>query len=359
MSVPVRDSKGPVGGVRRALLALGALGLAALGVWVVLTWRSPLPASPLEAVPERSVAVASVRLRALRAAPAWRALVGEDGDRGMREAERICGFDPLSLVEDATLFVTGEEDVGLEHVGFVARGAALQGTRFLDCVRRVVAEDRGGVREMRIEGERALASAHGSGRAAFVRSDGVAGGTELSVAAVIRTLRGDEPSAARDPQLRGLWERVGAGGRELALVARVPAAWRRVLVARLAARSELRALTRVVASDLAALVDGPADVRASTCSAARRRALCSDGRRGDPRARRRARRRRAARRSAARSARCACEAGGPDAVGSVDLDAAQLRALAALVREALRPAAGDAAPAPLPTPDAVLRPARP
>jgi hypothetical protein len=346
---------------RPAWFGLGLLAVAGLGAWLALGWRRPLPASPLEAVPGTAVAVASVRLRALRAAPAWRALVGEDGDAGAREIERLCGFDPLSLVEDTTVFVTGAEDVGLEHVGFVARGPEVQSARLVECVRRAVSEDGGGMRELRIEGERAIASARGSGRAAFVRSDGVAGGTESSVAGVIRALRGDEPSAASDPMLRALWTRIGGGSRELSFVAHVPASWRRVLAARLADRTELAPLLRVAALGLSARVATDATLGAvlRAASPADAQALVEAGTR-------------------ARDAVLAMplvrltphgralgalrlEAEGPDAIAGVDLDAAQLRAVAGLVREALLPTPPGAAPssAPSPAPDAVIRPTRP
>jgi hypothetical protein len=342
---------------RRAWVGLAALGLAGLGAWLALAWRRPLPASPLEAVPGSAVAVASIRLRALRAAPAWRALVGEGGDAGAREVERLCGFDPLALVDDATVFVTGEEDVGLEHVGFVARGAELQSARLLACVERVVAEDGGGVRALRIEGERALASARGSGRAAFVRSDGVAGGTEPSVAGVIRALRGDEPSAASDPVLRALWARVGGGARELSFVARVPASWRRVLAARLAARTELAPVLRVVALGFSARMatdttlgavlraESPADARALVDAGTRGR----DGLLALPLVRLTPHGR--------ALAALRLEADGADATASVDLDAAQLRAVVSWVRGALTPDA-PATPS-VPAPDAVLRPMPP
>jgi hypothetical protein len=344
----------------RVGIGLGLLALGGLGVWFALGWRRPLPPSPLAAVPERAVAVGSVRLRGLRAAPVWQALMGEGGDRGARDVERTCGFDPLALVDDATVFVTGNEDVGLEHVGFVARGAEVQSAKLLDCVKRVVAEDGGGVREVRIEGERALASARGSGRAAFVGRDGVAGGAESSVAGVIRVLRGDEPSAASDPVLKALWERVGGGSRELSVVARVPASWRRALTARLADRGELAPLLRVVALGASARIAMDATLgavlRAESPTVAR--ALIDAGGRARDAALALPLVRLTPQGRALAAIRFAAE--GSDAVASVDLDAAQLRAAASLVRDALAPdTPAPTGAGPAPPPDAVLRPSRP
>jgi hypothetical protein len=339
-------------------IGLALIALAGVAGWLVFGRARPLPDAPLESVPQGAVAVVSVRLRALRAAPAWRTIVGDDADRGMRAAERTCGFDPLSLVSDATAFVTGEEDVGLEHVGFVARGAELQSERLLRCVRSVVEGDGGGVREVRIEGERAIASEHGGGRAAFVRSDGLTGGSEPTVAAVIRTLRGDEPSAATDPLLRELWTRVATGERELTLVARVPEAWRRVLAARLAAQTELAPVTRIVALALSARVavgvtlglvlrsasaqDAQLVVRAAT--AARERALAVPLLRFTPAGR--------------ALTQLNLEAQGVDVVAGVDLGAEQARALVDLAREALAPTPPSPRSTP-PTPDAIMGPATP
>lgn len=333
-----------------ALLALGALAL-----WLVYGRVRALPEAPLECVPSSAVAVASIRLNALQSAPAWKAIVGDDADRGMRDAERICGFDPLSLVADATVFVTGDEDVGLEHVGFVARGAELQSEKLLGCLRSVVADDGGDVRDVRIEGTRAVASAHGGGRAAFVRSDGVAGGSESTVAAVIRTLRGDEPSAATDPVLSDLWAQVATGEREITLAARIPAAWRNVLVARLASQPALAPLARIVALALSARVatgvtlglvlrTGSAeDARLVVHAAeqARGQALAVPLLRFTPAGR--------------ALTQLDLEAHGIDAIVGVDLSVEQARALVALVRESL----GGAAPRgtrPTPIPDDTLRP---
>lgn len=337
-----------------ATIGIALVALAGIAVSLVYGGKRPLPAAPLASAPRTAVAVVSVRLSALRAAPAWRTIVGDDADQGMRDAERTCGFDPLSLVSDATAFVTGEEDVGLEHVGFVARGAELQSERLLDCVRKVVEDGGGGVREVRIEGERAMASARGGGRAAFVRSDGLAGGTEPTVAAVIRTLRGDEPSAATDPVLSELWARVATGEREITLVARVPQAWRRVLVERLAEQPLLTPLTRVVALALSARVatgvtlglvlrtgsteDARLLVRAAT--QAREQALAVPLLRFTPTGR--------------ALTQLSLEADGVDAVAGVDLSAEQARALVGLAREAIAPAPRRTRPAP--TPDAVVRP---
>jgi len=290
---------------------------------------------------------------ALRAAPAWRTIVGDDADGELRDAEQKCGFDPLSLVSDATAFVTGEEDIGLEHVGFIARGGELQSERLIECVGKIV-DGAGGLRELRIEGARAIASEHGSGRAAFVRTDGIAGGSETTVAAVVRTLRGDEPSAASDPLLRDLWARIATGERELTMVARVPAAWRRVLVARLAAQTELAPLTRIVALALSARVASgvtlglvlrtgsaaDAQLVVSAATQLRDQLLAVPLMRFTPTGR-------------ALTA-LTVEASGVDAVAGADLSAEQARELLGVIRDSLGPVRRRDRPAA--APDAVMRP---
>jgi len=334
-------------------IGLALLALTALTLWLVFGRTRGLPDAPLEAVPANAVAVISVRMGALRAAPAWRTIVGADADGELRDAEQKCGFDPLSLVSDATAFITGEEDIGLEHVGFIARGGELQSERLIECVGKIV-DGAGGLRELRIEGARAVASEHGSGRAAFVRTDGIAGGSETTVAAVVRTLRGDEPSAASDPLLRDLWARIATGERELTMVARVPAAWRRVLVARLAAQTELAPLTRIVALALSARVAtgvtlglvlrtgsaADAQLVVSAATQLRDQLLAVPLMRFTPTGR-------------ALTA-LTVEASGVDAVAGADLSAEQARELVGVIRDALGPVRRRDRPAA--APDAVMRP---
>lgn len=339
-----------------AAIGVALLAAGALAAWLAYRARG-LPVAPLESVPASAVAVVSVRLGALRAAPAWRTIAGQDEHGSVGEAERVCGFDPLSLVSDATAFVTGDEDVGLEHVGFVARGRELQSERLLGCVRHVLEDEGGSAREVRIEGTAAIASERGAARAAFVRSDGVVGGSEPTVAAVIRTLRGDEPSAARDPVLADLWARIATGEREITLVARVPDAWHRVLVARLAGQPALAPLTRVVALALSARVatgvtlalmlrtGSEADARlvVGAATEARDQLLSVPLARFTPAGR--------------ALAQLSMEVSAADVVLGVDLGAEQARALVGVIRDALSPPARR--PGATPIPDVIMRPGQP
>jgi hypothetical protein len=159
-------------------------------------------------------------------------VVARGGDRGVERIAALCGGDPLSTLSKVTAFVSGDAPGELERVGLIARGSfdpAIVG----NCVREVVEADGGELHETEIAGVPAVRG-RGSSRAAFIGRDGIAGGDEETVRAIVAAVRGDVRSAARDPVLSSLYQSVGMG-RDVAFVAHVPEGWRRALRERLRA----------------------------------------------------------------------------------------------------------------------------
>jgi len=213
------------------------LGIATLAAAIALSWllfadRDRIPEEALEIAPRGSTLVGRVEVERLLGSGFYRELSrSRGGDRSLKRIERLCGFNPLERIREGVVFVSGDrrggEDIELAHVGFVARGD-LQNERVVGCVRKVVRADGGQVREVDIEGHRALASVRGDSRAAFVGGDGVVGGDEATVRRVLRILGREETSATSDATLTRLWREI-APEREIAVVARVPEGWRRAI----------------------------------------------------------------------------------------------------------------------------------
>jgi hypothetical protein len=210
-------------------IVIGAAGIA-LAAWAYSALgTAELPDEPLALAPEGSTLVARIAVATVTRSHLYEALLeDESDDPGVRRIERMCGYDPLEQIDEAVVFVGGPRERPFEHLGFVARGEMARGrenkTRLVECVREVISEDGGGLREVEVEGERAVASASGSSHAAFIGSDGVVGGDREVVAQAIRVARGDAPSAAQDRMLARLWERV-ATDRDLVVVGRLPRRW--------------------------------------------------------------------------------------------------------------------------------------
>lgn len=205
---------------RLGLLILIGLCVAVAALIGVLGQPRPVRTT-LEMAPGGTTMVGHVFVPALLVSPLWQAYVGED--EGMSRIERLCGFSPLAQLTDVDAYVVGTDDGPLDHLAFLARGQ-LDGERLAACVGQVVEEDGGAVREVRIEGLRAIASVHGEGRAAFLAQDTVIGGDETLVRELIHLDHGTtEPSD--DAALARLWG-VVAGRREVLLAVRVPDGWR-------------------------------------------------------------------------------------------------------------------------------------
>ncbi len=208
------------------MLSVIALALGGAGVVAFLNGRA-LSDDPLELAPAGTTAVLRVDVPALMASPLWAAWVG-DGEPGYRRIVSECGFDPLADLRTADVYVVGTTRRPLDQVGFVVRGP-LHHEELVRCVERVSEEGGGGVHEVEIEGVRAIASDHGSSRAAFVGSDAIVGGDEDLVRNLLRRAHGEGESLANDPALASLYARVRSR-RELIAVARIPESWRAVLL---------------------------------------------------------------------------------------------------------------------------------
>jgi len=244
-----------MGSTRRNVLALGGLAATvAAGSWLLVGRGPALPADPLEMVPQATTAVAWVNVRAVLGSPIWERIVG-GGDQGMRQIERVCGFNPIDEIDELVIAASGDEPTDLDRVGIVARGP-LSHEKLVRCVRDVVADDGGSLRQIELDGVPAVAG-RGSSRAAFWGSDAIVGGDEETVRAVISVLRRDRGSAAADPTLARLWRRVAAG-RQVVLVSHVPERWRSTLrrTVREAGTIDLSPLGGVRAVGLGARVSG-------------------------------------------------------------------------------------------------------
>lgn len=236
--------RGPV--VMLSILA-AAGGIAAL---VHLAHGRRLPSHPFELAPVGTTGVLRVDVPALRASPLWQAWVGE-GDEGYQRIVEDCGFDPLADLRTADVYVVGTERRPLDQIGFVARGA-LRHEALVRCVERVTeGEDFGGVHEEDIEGVRAIASDHGTSRAAFLGPDGVVGGDEPFVRDVIRRFHGEGPSLLEDDTLAELWHRASAR-EDVVLAMRLPESWRAGLIRMLGADGPAAALASAIAVGLGA-----------------------------------------------------------------------------------------------------------
>lgn len=245
----------------RWLLA-GAL-IAAGGAFLIATLgggRSEA-AHPLDVAPSGARLVARIDVNAILESHLFTAILEED-DEGARRIERTCGYDPLAQVEDAVVFVLGPDERPFEHVGFVARGEVARGRenreRLVACVQRVIREQGGAIEQTEIEGEPAVASAHGGSHAAFLGEDGVVGGDQAVVARTLRVASGRSSPARSDPGLERLWDRV-APGRDATVVGRLPERW-------------LPALRRL-AADAPGELDALASVRAFGLGVTLRRGL--------------------------------------------------------------------------------------
>jgi hypothetical protein len=245
---------------RWLLLTSVVIGIAA---WGISATSSPeIPREPLAAAPAGSSVVARIDVGAVTASHLWRVLLEEDQDEeGMRRIERVCGYDPLQQVDEVVVFVSGGDERPFEHVGFLARGEMARGRanreRLVGCVSQVVGGGRGGgMRQVEVEGEAAIASSSGESQAAFLGSDGVVGGDRQVVAQAIRVARRDAPAAATDPVLQRLWSRVSAD-RDVVAVAHVPSRWLPAM-RRMARESEgeLAALTHLRALGIGARLRG-------------------------------------------------------------------------------------------------------
>lgn len=128
-----------------ALLVAGGVYLAARGSDATVpgpTSSQAAPALPrnmMEVVPRGATIVVTADLRALRSSPLAAPYLGGQSVPGLGDVPRICGFDPIAMVDQIAIAVPedGEADFGIAAMGGFSDSA------MADCARKIV-EARGG-----------------------------------------------------------------------------------------------------------------------------------------------------------------------------------------------------------------------
>jgi len=209
------------------------LSLALIGAVVGLSYLGRVqnagPAAPrvpvgaLEVVPADASAIVRVDVRRLRASKLWRRLVHERGaDRGLEQLRETCGFDPLKNAHDLVIFVRGDEDEPLAHVGFVLRGR-FDAARLSDCVGRALQQQGAELRRTSVAGLPAIAAGRGDSRFAFVGDRALLGGSLETVRAIAHVIASGAPNATSG-DLAASYRRVEEST-DLTLVAKTPSRW--------------------------------------------------------------------------------------------------------------------------------------
>jgi hypothetical protein len=208
---------------RNLLISLTVVAAFAVGGFYLLSQNAHLPEHPLERVPSDAKMAVFIDVPALVGSSVYERFVKEgDAGAGLRQLTERCGFNPVDQLENVTAFVTGAPE-SLEHVGFIGEGE-LDHEKLAACVRDAVEADGGELRETEIEGARAVATAEGGSRAAFIGRRGVIAGHEDLVGATVRAVSGRDGNFGQDEALRKLWDRL-AEHREVVAVARMPEHW--------------------------------------------------------------------------------------------------------------------------------------
>lgn len=198
-----------------ALLVLGA------SAWFLLRTQTGLPDDPLAAIPADAYGLVRIRVKRVLESEAWKRLVVAKGeDRGIAQLTKTCGFNPLEGIEELIVFARPAPKGGTPRFAFTARGP-LKHEQLIDCVRKITGNGPDALTQEDVEGITTVRSKKGSSRAAFVGRDGVIGGDSESVRAVINTMQGKAPSAAKEALLSQLY-REGSESTDIQLVARVP-----------------------------------------------------------------------------------------------------------------------------------------
>ncbi|MDH5493664.1 MAG: hypothetical protein OEY14_17050, partial [Myxococcales bacterium] len=195
---------------RSIWLTLAVVAFVLGGSW--LLGRGPrLSGAPLANVPAGASGMLRIEPAALRASALWQqGVVAQGGDRGLRELQARCGFDPLSSVEDLILFATGGQAHQLQHVGVIARGR-FDLARLGACMRSALEDSGGELERTELLGVPAMQGGGGNSRAAFIGDQAVIWGHERVVSRVIRTTRGELESADSDALLHALYAELAPG----------------------------------------------------------------------------------------------------------------------------------------------------
>lgn len=209
--------------VKRSSVVMVLVALLVLGAsaWFLLGPQQGLPTDPLAAIPADSYGLVRIRVKRLLDSEAWKRLVVAKGEaRGIEQLTKTCGFNPLDGIDELVVFARPSPQGGTPRFAFLARGP-LKHEQLIDCVRKVTGNGPDALTQEDVEGITTVRSKKGSSRAAFVGRDGVVGGDSESVRAVINTIVGKAPSAAKDPLLSQLY-REGSESTDIQLVARLP-----------------------------------------------------------------------------------------------------------------------------------------
>lgn len=206
-----------------------AISLAVVAAVIVAAYLGRVAPSaavavdPLTVVPRDATSIARIDLRHLLESKLWRKLVVDTGgDRGLRELRQNCGYDPLANAHDLVIFVLGDGDEPMAHVGFVLRGH-FDMERLATCVGHALHEDGSRLRRTELAGLPAVAGERGDSRFAFVGQEAILGGSEATVVRIADTIAGRAPSAATGPlaaNFRDLYANADS-----VLVAQPPASW--------------------------------------------------------------------------------------------------------------------------------------
>lgn len=224
----------------------------------------------LSTAPAGSTAVLEVDFETLRESELWADLTRSDASLEIEHITELCGFNPLEPLDRIIVFMARAEGVDQDDITLLARGN-LPHLDLATCLQRAVAEDGGELEQITIEGQQALASAHGPTRAAFIGNDGLAVGMEEMVRMAIRVSNGSMASARTDERFVQLWDAIGDEHDVLA-VARIPEDLRAEIVERVPAQFALGPIGEVealgVGANLGAALEVSLSVAASSDEAA-------------------------------------------------------------------------------------------
>lgn len=127
-----------------ALLVAGGVYLAARGSDTPVpgpttSQAPPVPRQIMDVVPRGATIVVTADLRALRSSPLVAPYLGGQSLPGLGDVPRICGFDPIAMVDQIAIAVPqeGEADFGIAALG------GFSDSSMTDCARKIV-DARGG-----------------------------------------------------------------------------------------------------------------------------------------------------------------------------------------------------------------------
>jgi len=172
-----------------ALLVIGVVG--AYQFWPRTWWNHPE-----QLLPPGSALVASIDVAALTGSPLWDALGSEAGERESNRLQEACGVDPLTMVREVVVAVTGDS-ASLEHVVVFAR-AELPLETVRRCMQEILAGEGRGVRDFEVGHLTGLAGERGDSRLVWLGGGWILFGSQAAVEPIAAAV------AAR-PEPAGPW----------------------------------------------------------------------------------------------------------------------------------------------------------